>query len=99
MELFLDTGNLKDIKVLSTILPIDGVTTNPTIVAKEGKKITELLDEIVQAIGEEKVVHAQVLSRDFEGMITLLSPIIRQKKGTYEQLFRDLNKMATLELE
>jgi len=35
---------------------------------------------------------ARNISRDFEGMITILSPIIRQKKGTYEQLFRDLNK-------
>ena len=35
---------------------------------------------------------AKNISKDFEGMITILSPIIRQKKGTYEQLFRDLHK-------
>ncbi len=32
------------------------------------------------------------ISEDFSGMITILSPIIRQKKGTYEQLFKELNK-------
>jgi excinuclease ABC subunit A len=32
------------------------------------------------------------ISQDFKDMITILSPIIRQKKGTYEQLFKDLNK-------
>jgi len=32
------------------------------------------------------------INQDFQGMITILSPIIRQKKGTYEQLFKDLNK-------
>ncbi len=35
---------------------------------------------------------ASSISKDFDGMITILSPIVRQKKGTYEQLFRDLHK-------
>ena len=35
---------------------------------------------------------AKRVDKDFSGMITILSPIIRQKKGTYEQLFKDLNK-------
>ena len=35
---------------------------------------------------------AQRISNDFKDMITVLSPIIRQKKGTYEQLFKDLNQ-------
>ena len=35
---------------------------------------------------------AERISNDFKGMITILSPIVRQKKGTYEQLFKDLNQ-------
>ena len=35
---------------------------------------------------------AKRIDADFSGMISILSPIIRQKKGTYEQLFKDLNK-------
>ena len=35
---------------------------------------------------------ASRISQDFHGMISILSPIVRQKKGTYEQLFEDLNK-------
>ncbi|MDY6964969.1 MAG: excinuclease ABC subunit UvrA [Halobacteriota archaeon] len=32
------------------------------------------------------------ITNEFEGMVTILSPIVRQKKGTYEQLFKDLNR-------
>jgi excinuclease ABC subunit A len=35
---------------------------------------------------------AKKISEEFKGLITILSPIVRQKKGTYEQLFKDLNK-------
>jgi len=35
---------------------------------------------------------AKKIGEEFNGMVTILSPIIRQKKGTYEQLFKDLNK-------
>jgi len=35
---------------------------------------------------------AKRISKEIEGMVTILSPIVRQKKGTYEQLFKDLNK-------
>ena len=35
---------------------------------------------------------ARSISKDFDGLITILSPIVRQKKGTYEQLFRGLHK-------
>jgi fructose-6-phosphate aldolase 2 len=69
MELFLDTGDIKDIRELSRILPIDGVTTNPTIVAKEGKRVVDLLKEILEVIGEDKYIHAQVLSKDYKAMI------------------------------
>ncbi|MBW4827992.1 MAG: fructose-6-phosphate aldolase [Clostridiaceae bacterium] len=69
MELFLDTGNLKEIKELNSILSIDGVTTNPTLVAKENKKTIQLLEEIYNIIGEDKIVHVQVISTDFEGMV------------------------------
>ena len=39
---------------------------------------------------------ADTISNDYKTMITILSPIIRQKKGTYEQLFKDLNKQGYL---
>ena len=44
----------------------------------------------IESQSPEKI--AKRISKDFSGLITILSPIIRQKKGTYEQLFNDLNK-------
>jgi fructose-6-phosphate aldolase 2 len=69
MELYLDTGNIKEIKELSDMLPIDGVTTNPTIVSREKKQFAKLINEIIDVIGVDKAIHAQVLSKDFRGMI------------------------------
>ena len=44
----------------------------------------------IEAQSPEKI--SQKIAEDFTGQITILSPIIRQQKGTYEQLFLDLNK-------
>jgi len=41
---------------------------------------------------------ADTIATDYKTMITILSPIIRQKKGTYEQLFKDLNKQGYLRI-
>ena len=41
---------------------------------------------------------ADTIETDYKTMITILSPIIRQKKGTYEQLFKDLNKQGYLRI-
>jgi len=86
MQLFLDTANLNEIKEMSDILLIDGVTTNPTLVSREGKKITQLLEEIVQIIGEEKAIHVQVLSRDFESMINEGKFISKLYKNIYVKI-------------
>jgi len=67
MKLFLDTGNIKDIETYCAIGIIDGVTTNPSLMAKEkgdSREITKRICEIVQG-----PVSAEVLSTDAEGMI------------------------------
>ena len=69
MELYLDTADVDAIKRLAAILPIKGVTTNPSIVAKSGKPIFELLTELQDLLGAEKVLFAQVLSSDAKAMI------------------------------
>ncbi|MTI47546.1 fructose-6-phosphate aldolase [Sporosalibacterium faouarense] len=69
MELFLDTGNVEEIKELVDILQVDGVTTNPTIVSRSGKRFTDLIKEISDIVGEDRAIHCQVVSRDFDGMI------------------------------
>ena len=43
MRIILDTANLKDIEYYNNYYPIEGVTTNPTILAREGGDVLELL--------------------------------------------------------
>ncbi|WP_018249966.1 fructose-6-phosphate aldolase [Orenia marismortui] len=69
MKLLLDTANLEEIKKLGDLYPIDGVTTNPSIIAKEGRGFIPLLQEIRAIIGEDKMLHAQVLSTSAEEMV------------------------------
>ncbi len=69
MEFYLDTANLDEIRRLSEYLPIDGITTNPTILAREGKQIHQLLPDLLDLLGPDKIIHTQVLSRDFEGIM------------------------------
>ncbi|MBI2416359.1 MAG: transaldolase family protein [Ignavibacteriales bacterium] len=46
MKIFIDTANLNEIKEANAMGLLDGVTTNPSLVAKEGKEFRQLLDEI-----------------------------------------------------
>ena len=67
MKLFLDTGNIKEIETYCAIGIIDGVTTNPSLMAKEPgdpREITKRICEIVQG-----PVSAEVLATDADGMI------------------------------
>ena len=69
MELYLDTADIEAIKRLAPVLPINGVTTNPSIVAKSGKAIFALLDELQDVLDYDKLLFAQVLASDAKGMI------------------------------
>lgn len=67
MKFFLDTGNIKDIESLVPLGIVDGVTTNPSLMAKEGgdpRQIIKRICEIVQG-----PVSAEVVATDAEGMI------------------------------
>ncbi len=69
MKLLIDDANVKKIKEILEYYPIDGVTTNPSILAKSGRNPYEVLKEIREAIGEESELHAQVISRTAEDMV------------------------------
>lgn len=62
MLLLIDSANMQNITRIQDLYPIDGVTTNPTIIAKEKKPFYPLLKEIRSIIGEEKMLHVQVVS-------------------------------------
>ena len=69
MQYIIDTGNVEDIKHVNEFYPLDGVTTNPTLVAKEGKEFWALLKEIRRIIGPEKMIHAQTVQTTAELMV------------------------------
>lgn len=69
MELYLDTADVAAVKCLSRILPLQGVTTNPSIVAKEGKSLWEVLPALRDALGGNGKLFAQVMASDAEQMV------------------------------
>lgn len=70
MKLMLDTANLEKIENYLKYLPVEGVTTNPSILKKEGKiDLIRHMKEIRNLIGSDKSLHVQVVSKDFEGII------------------------------
>lgn len=69
MELYIDDANTEEICRLIDLYPIDGVTTNPSILSKTGKNPAEVLREIRSIIGAEKYIFAQVIPTDANGMV------------------------------
>nr|WP_321239942.1 transaldolase family protein [uncultured Tolumonas sp.] len=69
MIYMLDTANIKDIARCIDLYPISGVTTNPSIVAKENKPLAEILKGIKNVIGDDIMLHAQVMGKDATTMI------------------------------
>lgn len=67
MKMYLDTANIKEIREAASYGVLDGVTTNPSLVSKEGRDFKELLIEICQTV--QGPVSAEVVSVDADGMI------------------------------
>ena len=67
MKIFIDTANIDEIKEAASMGVLDGVTTNPSLVAKEGKSFTELLKEICAVVDGD--ISAEVVATDLEGML------------------------------
>ncbi|MDC0530664.1 fructose-6-phosphate aldolase [Alphaproteobacteria bacterium] len=67
MKLFIDTAEIDEIKSLNITGLIDGVTTNPSLIAKSGRNIIETIEEICNEVSGP--VSAEVTATDFETMI------------------------------
>jgi transaldolase len=68
MKLFLDSGNIKDIETLAALGIIDGVTTNPSLLAKEPGDSRQTLKKICDIV--RGPVSGEVVATDFAGMIS-----------------------------
>lgn len=69
MKLIIDDAHIDQIKKIYEFYPVDGVTTNPSILAKSGRKPYEVLREIREFIGSEAELHVQAVAKTAEGMI------------------------------
>jgi transaldolase len=67
MEIFLDTADVEEIKKYARMGIIEGVTTNPALIAKEGRDFKEVVEEICSIV--DGPISAEVISMDVEGMI------------------------------
>ena len=67
MKIFIDTANIAEIKEAASLGVLDGVTTNPSLVAKEGKDFRTLLEEICAIV--DGPISAEVLAVQFEAIM------------------------------
>lgn len=67
MKFFIDTANIDEIKKAKELGMVDGVTTNPTLVSKEGREFKGLIKEICDIV--DGPVSAEAVSVDAEGMV------------------------------
>ncbi|MBG9988773.1 fructose-6-phosphate aldolase [Aerococcaceae bacterium DSM 111176] len=67
MKFFLDTANIDEIKRINDLGLVDGITTNPSLIAKEGKDFETVIKEIAAEV--DGPVSAEVIALDYDGMV------------------------------
>lgn len=79
MKLFIDTANVDEIRKANDMGVICGVTTNPSLIAKEGRVFEEVVKEITQII--DGPISAEVISLDSEGMVKEAIELVKIHKN------------------
>jgi transaldolase len=79
VKLFIDTANIAEIKNAAEMGIISGVTTNPSLVAKEGRDFIQVLKEIVEIV--DGPISAEVVSLDANGMVEEALPLAEIHKN------------------
>ncbi len=67
MKFFIDTADVNEIRAAHALGLVDGVTTNPSLIAKSGRNFREVISEIVEIV--DGPISAEVISLDAEGMV------------------------------
>ncbi len=87
MKLIIDDAHIELIKRVYEFYPVDGVTTNPTILAKSGRNPYEVLKEIREFIGEGAELHVQAVSKEAAGMVKEAERIVSELgKNTFVKI-------------
>ncbi len=79
MKFFIDTANIHEIREAANLGILDGVTTNPSLVAKEKKDFRKLLEEICSVV--DGPVSAEVISLDYEGIVKEARELVKIHKN------------------
>jgi fructose-6-phosphate aldolase 1/fructose-6-phosphate aldolase 2 len=81
MEFFIDSADIEAIRDICSYLPIDGVTTNPTIITKSGKEPEQVFSELCEVLTEDQKIIAQVVALDYEGILAEADKIAQIRGG------------------
>lgn len=81
MELFIDSADIKTIEQICDLYPIDGVTTNPTILKRAGGAPLKVLQDIRALMGENLKLHIQAISQQAEALIEEAKYIMKKIPG------------------
>lgn len=78
MQILLDTADVNKIKAVLPYFPIDGVTTNPSILAKEAKDVKETLTQIRELLGPDRMLFAQATAHDSASIVAQAEALTRE---------------------
>jgi transaldolase len=79
MKFFIDTADVKEIRSAHDLGLVDGVTTNPSLIAKSGRKFKDVIKEIVSIV--DGPISAEVVSLDAPGMIEEARELVKIHKN------------------
>ena len=79
MKIFIDTANVEEIKEAATWGVLDGVTTNPSLIAKEGRDIKEVINEICSIV--DGPISAEVISLEYDKMVEEALELVKLHKN------------------
>ncbi len=82
MKIFIDTADLNEIREIASWGVIDGVTTNPTLVAKTGKSFNEIIDEIFKIV--DGPISLEVISEKAEDMVKEAKELVKKVSAKYQ---------------
>lgn len=78
MQILLDTADVNKIKAVLPYFPIDGVTTNPSILAKEAKEVKETLFQIRELLGPDRMLFAQATAHDSASIVAQAETLTKE---------------------
>lgn len=79
MKIFIDTANVNEIKEAATWGVLDGVTTNPSLIAKEGRDLKEVIEEICSIV--DGPISAEVISLECDKMVEEALELVKLHKN------------------